>query len=200
MKKAAVLLFSVMLLSAWSAPASAGGCEVFLSDLIPLYENNVHSCLQFDTVYWQPDIVIDGVVYPKGIGMHPPDPTEIPSSNCRYFVDRSFVPGSGTAAWKLNGAYQTFLATIALAEQNGSEPCYYNYDAEETWCDGNGVVFRVYLDGQLIYSSSPIYFETPPLDISLNVSGGNVLVLEVDSDGSNWKDHSVWANARLQRP
>src|SRR6266498_3325304 len=101
MKRKLVCFVSILLLFAWTVTANAGGSEVFLSDLTPRYENNIHGCLQFDKVYWQPDIVIDGIVYSNGIGMHAPDYYEIPNPNCQYYAERPFVPGRGTAAWQL---------------------------------------------------------------------------------------------------
>ena len=62
----------------------------------------------------------------------------------------------------------------------------------------DGVIFRVYLDGQLIHDSGPVLYSTPPIDIALDISGGTTLVLEVDSIRKNWADHSIWANARLK--
>jgi hypothetical protein len=113
-------------------------------------------------VYWQPEIIIDGVIYAQGLGMHAPDPFSTPNSNCTYFTDVGFTPGRGRAAWRLNGAYSTFQARIGLAEQDGREFPEFS----------DGVVFRVYLDSQPIYQSAPVFFSTPPLDIVLDIAGG----------------------------
>jgi hypothetical protein len=180
------LLFIAMAALAMAVPALAEEEDVFLSDLVPLYENNVHECLQFNTVYWQPDIVIDGVIYEKGLGMHAPAPGARPNPNCTYFQDVGHISARGTVAWTLDGAYETFLSRIALAEQNGAE------------FSSDGVIFRVYLDGKLIYDSRVVLFSTPPIDIALDISGGATLVLEVDARSSHFADHSVWANARLR--
>ena len=161
--------------------------EDFLSDLPVLYESNIHGCLQLDRVYWQDHIVIDGVLYPKGLGMHAPNPSAVPNPDCANFQNVPITPGRGRAEWKLDGMYATFRARIGLAEQGGDE------------FGGDGVVFRAYLDGEPVFQSGTVLFSTPPIDVELDVIGGTELTLEVDALSTNGADHSVWANARLSR-
>ena len=168
---------------------SASACEeVFLSDICPVAEYNVHHCVTFDTVYWQPDMVMDGVVYRKGIGTHAPDPAGTPDASCRFYSAQSLDQRLGRAAWDLHG-YDRFSATIGLAEAAGQEPTTYS----------DGVVFRIYVDGVAHFDSGVVLFSTSPIVVSFDVSAGSLLELEVDAIGGNWADHAVWANARLRR-
>lgn len=194
MKKMRLLMASlctVLLLTGFGASASADGCEVYLSDLVPLYETNVHGCLTLNSVYWMPNIIIDGITYDKGIALIPPSIFDPPGlyQNCRYANEPS-APGTvARAAWKLNGQYESFSARIGLAQETYGEPN----------SGYNGAIYRVYLDDRLIYESGVVLFETPPIDISLNIEGGNTLILEVDSNqGYNWGDNTVWVNPRLR--
>ena len=61
----------------------------------------------------------------------------------------------------------------------------------------NGVVFRVYADGQKVYESETITGETKAVDISADITGANLLTLTVYNNGDNAGDNAVWAQPRL---
>lgn len=173
-----------------ATPVTVGPCaETYLSDLCPAWENNVHHCVTFDRVYWQPDIVVDGVRYAKGISMHPPALEQAPQTSCRFHDGaQPYFPGRGRAAWDLAGRFDRFLATIALSELGGRD--FY----------GAFAVFRIYVDGLLRYESPVVGADTPPIGVVVEVAGAQTLVLETDAlNNSNWGDHAVWLNARLRR-
>jgi hypothetical protein len=167
----------------------AAPCEdVYLSDICPAYEFNNHFCLRFDSVYWQPNMVIDGVTYAHGLGMHPPEPPETIDASCRFFQTQTLQLDRAFAAWSLAG-YDRFAATIGMAEENG----------QETTSGANGVRFRAYVDGTLRFESDMVDYTTPPTEVMVDTTGGSTLLLEVDSLGDNHADAAVWANARVRR-
>jgi choice-of-anchor A domain-containing protein len=170
-------------------PITAGACEeTYLSDLCPAWENNVHRCVTFDTVYWQPDIVVDGVRYDKGIGMHTPSIGAGPQTSCRFYDPaQPYSSGRGRTAWNLAGRFDRFVATIALSENWSNEP------------SNGSVKFRVYVDNVLRYESPVVIAQTVPLDVAIDTAGAQTLVLETDAVGNYLADHAVWLNARLRR-
>jgi choice-of-anchor A domain-containing protein len=170
-------------------PVTAAACEeTYLSDLCPAWEHNVNGCVTFDTVYWQPDIVVDGVRYEKGISMHAPNPGASPLSTCRFHDQgQPYHSGRGRTAWDLGGRFDRFSATIALAEAWGNDP------------HRGSVVFRVYVDDVLRYESPVVTAPTLPLNLAIDTTNAQTLVLETDSQGGYLDDDAVWLNARLRR-
>jgi hypothetical protein len=65
---------------------------------------------------------------------------------------------------------------------------------------GDGVVFRVFLDGQEVYSSSPVYPSTPPETIQLDVAGANAMELVVDTRQTSDCDWAIWGDPTLISP
>ena len=168
-----------------------GSCPCqYLSDMTPSYENNVHQCLGIDSVYWNTGgtIVINGVNHPHGLGMHPPESTESASTSCAYYQSVSNSAGHAKAAWSLGGQYNTFKAKLAMSEPECSNP-----DSST-----DGVVYRVYGDGTLIYTSDPVLNATTPIDVSISIAEVDSLVLDVDSRSNSHCDHAVWAGARVE--
>ncbi len=158
----------------------------YLSKLPVSYENNVHMCLGLDDVYYGPGqaMVVDGITYPHGLGMHPPSSTEAASTACPYHQSVTSPAGHAKAAWSLGGGYGTFKARLGIATPECTTM--------------NGVVYRVYGDSTLLYSSPTVSNDTLLTDISVPITGVQTLVLDVDSLADNNCDHAVWAEARVE--
>lgn len=167
-------------------PASGQSCqEQFLSDFCPTAEDNTHQCLQFNKPYWQPKIIIDGVTYTKGLGMHAPAPGAEVGADCQYHSDLPYEDGIAKVQWQLGGKFNSFSAVVGLAEVNGEDPTT------------GEVMFTVRLDDEETWSSGIVTGETAPIPLQLDVTGAETMTLTVDSLGDNGSDTAVWADARL---
>jgi hypothetical protein len=92
------------------------------------------------------------------------------------------IHAASEIVYNLNGAYSTFLSDVGLDD--------------EVNC--GSVVFEVYLDNALAYSSGTMEPTTATKSISLNVAGKNTLRLVVTDAGNGAGcDHGDWAGARL---
>ncbi len=165
----------------WACEDCQPCVEVSLSDLLPAYEYNVHGCLTLNSVYWQPDMRIDGVLIEKGLGMHPPAAVETPDERCTYFRDIGVEPGHGRAGWNLRGRFQRLRGWVGLAEPDTA----------------GVVVFRVFADGQLLWESGEFNARTRPKELELDLWGVDMLELDVDSLGDHYSDSAVWIDPRL---
>lgn len=97
--------------------------------------------------------------------------------------------GLGTHApsvvrYNLGGVYARFMATAGI----------------DTETNGRGsVVFKVLADGQLLFESSVVKSDSPPVAIDLDVRGRRTLELRVDDAGDGMDhDHADWADARIR--
>lgn len=59
------------------------------------------------------------------------------------------------------------------------------------------IEFRIYLDGQLKYSSDTMGAYSEAETVGLDITGGDTLTLMADSVGGNGNDHAVWADCKL---
>ncbi|MBF0429706.1 MAG: NPCBM/NEW2 domain-containing protein [Fibrobacteria bacterium] len=85
------------------------------------------------------------------------------------------------AKWILGGVYSDFKADIGLDDETAGT-----------------VIFEVYVDGTLKFKSDLKSAGDPAESISIDVSGGNELVLKVTDGGDGMsRDHADWADARL---
>ena len=95
-------------------------------------------------------------------------------------------PSSGAPGYiehAINGA-ESFKATIGLGGGAGA---------------AGDVIYRVYVDGVLGYTSPVVSVVSGPIDIEVDTSGGTTLRLEIDSfDSNNAFDWARWANARFE--
>ena len=138
----------------------------YLSTLTPTATNNTYSGVLNDIDHTTNPLVLDGVTFARGLGMHAP------------------TSGVSTADYAITGA-TTFRATIGINDYT-------------TGTYGT-VVFRVYVDGNLHYTSSTLTSTSAPIDLAIDTTGGTTLRLEVDNAGNgNAADHAVWLNARLE--
>jgi chitodextrinase len=103
----------------------------------------------------------------------------------------TYTKGLGTHAnstiiYNLNGQYSRFKSAIGL-------------DDEVDFQNQGSVVFMVYTDNNLIYTSPTMTKNSTTILLDLNVNGANQLKLEVTDSGDNANyDHADWANARLE--
>lgn len=141
---------------------------IYLSNLSPSSESGFGVPLKNDFSYDNRFITLDGVVYPKGLGMHA-------TSDVTYDIS------------SLN--YSTFSAKIGIDDEIN----FNNY--------GGSVIFKIFKDNSLVYTSPIMTAFDTTIDVSMNVLNANLLRLEVNetSDG-NIADHADWADAKLTGP
>ena len=157
--------FTVTIQGANDAPTDVMAAT-YLSTLTPTASNNTYSGILNDVDHVSNPLVLDGVNFARGLGMHAP------------------TSGVSTADYAINGA-TSFKATIGINDY--------------TTGTFGSVVFRVYVDNVLQYTSSTLSSTSVPIDLSINTNGGTTLRLEVDNAGNgNAADHAVWFNARLE--
>ena len=141
----------------------------YLSQLTPQAQSNITAGAKFDTDYNGGTINLGGIDYDYGVLTHAP------------------LSGVGTIDYAIDGATR-FAATIGIEDGEGSTSQNKNGD----------VVFRVLVDGVEQYNSSQINYGDDPIELSIDVTGGSVLQLEIgNAEGNRYQDHAVWASARL---
>lgn len=102
-----------------------------------------------------------------------------------------FPKGIGTHAnstiiYNLNNNFGRFISSIGIDDEVASAT------------EGATVVFKVYKDNQLSYTSNILNKNSATVKINIDVIGVNELKLEVNDAGdNNFADHADWANARL---
>jgi hypothetical protein len=95
------------------------------------------------------------------------------------------VHAASEVVYNLGGAYTSFLSDAGIDDEVGEGTC-------------GTVVFEVYLDNVLAYSSGTMTPTTATKNINVSVAGKNQLKLVVTIAGdNNFCDHADWANARL---
>jgi hypothetical protein len=114
-----------------------------------------------------------GTTYRKGLGVH--------SYSCLEF--------------DLAGEFSRFRATVGLDESARPD------EAAEEGSDQGSVVFRVKLDGKVLFEKG-MTWRDPPAPVELKIEGGKLLGLEVDygppEGGYNLvRDRADWAEARV---
>jgi hypothetical protein len=112
---------------------------------------------------------LDKKIYERGLGMH---------SRCE-------------ATYRLDGKYSRLLGTIGIDE--GATGTSHKPAAP------GGVVFRVHLDGKMVFDSGPVSRGDAPRPLRVAVAAARTLTLEVDfgPDGDDRGDHADWADIRL---
>jgi len=85
----------------------------------------------------------------------------------------------------LGGSYARFISDIGLD------------DEMDVWQCGS-VVFQVWADGELLYDSGVMAYDSPTQTVDVDVTGRQELVLVVTDGGDDFGcDHADWADARL---
>jgi hypothetical protein len=93
------------------------------------------------------------------------------------------VHANSSITYALNGNYTTFLADIGVDDEVGN---------------AGSVIFQVYLDNVLSFTSSTLTGSSATQQVNLNVTGKTTLRLVVTDAGNGaTSDHADWANARL---
>jgi len=119
-----------------------------------------------------------------------------------YRVDRSVSGGmlrsAGRVYLKGLGMHSASRLTYVLAEP------YRRFQAELAVDDetegGGSVGFRVFVDGQVKYTSPAVRGGQSPLPVSVDIAGAKRLDLVVDfAERADELDHADWLNARLIR-
>lgn len=97
-----------------------------------------------------------------------------------------FAHADSTVEFALNGEYNLFRTALVML---GGE------------C-GDGAIFAVFLDDAEIFRSGRITYQTPPVDVELDVTDGRLLRLETYIGPSNDLncDGSVWGEPILEKP
>jgi hypothetical protein len=100
----------------------------------------------------------------------------------------TYVKGIGVHAasdisFNLAGGYTSFTSDIGVDDEVGTS---------------GSVVFQVYVDGSLKYTSQTLSGSSATQQVSIPLSGANILRLVVtDAGNGNAFDHADWANARI---
>jgi hypothetical protein len=148
---------------------SGKGAEVFLSELAESGSGNIHGGLGKDRPYWQPDLIIAGKRYGKGLVTHPGNGAE------RAYVE-----------YALAGQYQRFLATLGSA-------------ADQSNYGHGTMNYAVLVDGRVVEQGRfPTPPATRELSIPVSGAQTLRLEVDNGGDG-NHSDHAAWGNARLKR-
>ncbi|MFN3490217.1 MAG: NPCBM/NEW2 domain-containing protein, partial [Emticicia sp.] len=96
------------------------------------------------------------------------------------------VHANSTITYKLNNNFGRFISSIGIDDEvaNANE--------------GGTVIFKVYKDNQVSYTSGVLNKNSAVVKINIDVTGVTELRLEVNDTGdNNFADHADWANARL---
>jgi hypothetical protein len=115
-------------------------------------------------------ITLNGVVYAKGLGVHPYD------------------HGYSEITYNLGGRYSKFISDVGLDDEvDGGGGC-------------GSVRFYVIADGVTLYDSGRMEGTTATQTVNVDVRGVQELKLKMtDADDNYFCDHGDWANARLMR-
>ena len=120
-------------------------------------------------LFSQKSISIQGRRYSKGLAVH---------ANCEL-------------AYRLDGSYQRFFATIGLTDESAK--------GENDELSGS-VKFIVYVDGRKTFESEVFKKGSPPKDISLDIRNAKEIKLTVNDAGDGYiSDRAAWALARVIR-
>lgn len=96
------------------------------------------------------------------------------------------VHANSTIIYNLNSSFGRFISSIGIDDEVASAS------------EGATVVFKVYKDNILSYTSATLNKSSSAVKINIDVIGVNELKLEVNEAGdNNFADHADWANARL---
>ena len=108
---------------------------------------------------------------------------------------KTFTKGLGCTAntvllYELNGEYDRFQATVGVDDSVAGRTS-----------PSPSVLFTVFVDGLLRFESGPMFTNTPPKDVNVDVRHARMLMLLMscnwDDNGRSENDHGDWASARL---
>jgi hypothetical protein len=108
---------------------------------------------------------------------------------------KAFAKGLGCAAntvllFELKGEYDRFQTTVGVDDSGVAKTN-----------PPPSVFFTVFVDGLLRFESGPMFTNTPPKDVNVDVRHAGMLMLRMscnwDDNGRSENDHGDWAAARL---
>jgi hypothetical protein len=112
-----------------------------------------------------------------------------------YYPHSIFAPAPSVLLYDLNGKYDSFTTTVMLDDGPGMD------------CPGanpDGAFFVIEADGEVVFRSPQMFYNTPPMEVSLDVTGVQSLRLEVYSttnigvnDNNSDCDASIWGDPSL---
>lgn len=144
--------------------------EVYISDLTPVSSSNGFGPIEIDQSNAE-DAVGDGITL---------------TLNGVTFAKGLGTHASSEVVYNLtNNQYNTFKAKVGI---------------DDEILDGNcgSVVFKVYKDNVLAYTSPTLYPSSATIDVNVDISNTNQLKLITDTSGdNNYCDHGDWADAKL---
>jgi len=115
--------------------------------------------------------ILDGKTYQKGLDTHAP----------------------AHVIYNLNGQFKRFQSFVGLWDSGNPDR---GVPGDPAGTRGS-VRFIVVLDGQQVYDSGVMRWDTPAQFINIDVSGGQILELKVMDVGNLAYDWSIWADAKL---
>ncbi|GGD50490.1 hypothetical protein GCM10011514_13410 [Emticicia aquatilis] len=96
------------------------------------------------------------------------------------------IHANSTIIYNLNNNFGRFISTIGIDDEVANAT------------NGATVVFKVYKDNILSYTSAMLNKSSSAVKLNIDITGVNELKLEVsDAGDNNFADHADWANARL---
>jgi len=192
---------------------------VYLTDLEHGFIANEYGPPHADQSFGKHPITLRGVEYKKGLGVHSPSKLYI-NVNRKADRFRSVIGIDDEVAvsrlaiqnsinefcheksphYRWLNHHEDGLDSEAIKEFVNFSPRYV-YDATGDVFDftqGANVCFKVYADGEMIYSSGWLSEKSsrPPIDLDIKDVEMLCLVVEKGNDGS-FLDHANWADARL---
>jgi len=165
-----------LLLEQQDAANSTKGVYLDLAEVTPASSTLKTDVLRVNETKWGLPIYNQGTVYERGLWAPAP-------SRIEYALEGGFsrLTASGIVA-----AFKGTKQQIAVLEKELGKP------------KAGTVIFTVSGDGNLLYTSKTVTYESGPVQIDVDVSGVRSLVLEVlDADGTDLLDFSVWADGKL---
>ena len=156
----------------FTQPVTVPGCTIFtyLSNLRPFYESNGYGPIEMDKSNGENAAGDGTTIKLKGV---------------------SYAKGIGTHAnseirYYLNNNFGRFITDIGIDDEVSNAT------------EGTTVIFKVYKDNALSYSSAVLNKNSATVKLNIDVTNVNELKLEVNDAGDNFfGDHADWAGARL---
>jgi serine/threonine protein kinase len=114
-------------------------------------------------------VIVNGVVFPQGISMHPPHPNG----------------GAASVSHRLGRQYSTFQCQVSL--NDGPSQSH------------TPLTFTVYGDGKVLWRSNPVQTRSDGQSCSVSVAGVDVLKLEVNCPGESHGAFAVWLDPSVAK-
>lgn len=124
-----------------------------------------------DTAYDGEILKMYGTAYAKGVGMH---------SNADLDTETVLEIDIKDAG------FTQFTATVGMYDSNWPQEV-----------ERNVAGFIVLVDGEPVYSSDLMYYDTKPEEVSVSLVGASTLTLQLDPNFTPHSDSAIWANALL---